>query len=83
MKTSLFRTSLCTISLTLLLAGKTHAQYIVNGNEIDTSFNTTMNHIFGTLDPSKIPFGMLRDYAMEFVNLENFNGTALVAIAMG
>jgi len=37
-----------------------------------------MNHIFGTLNTANVPFGLLRDYAMEFTNLENFNGTTLV-----
>ncbi len=57
---------------------------IVNVNQatnpanIDTTFNTAMNHIFGTLNTANVPFGLLRDYAMEFTNLENFNGTTLV-----
>src|SRR6185437_2220512 len=66
------------IFLTFLLAGKTRAQYIVNGNEIDTSFNTTVNHVFGNLDKTRVPFGLLRDYAMAFTSLDNYNGAALV-----
>ena len=78
MKTSLFRILLSGISLSLLLAGKIQAQYIVNGNEIDTSFNTTMNHVFGNLDKTRVPYGLLSDYAMAFTSLDNYNGSALV-----
>jgi hypothetical protein len=76
MKTLLFKTLLFSVSLSLLFGGRINAQYVVNGKEIDTTFNTSMNRIFGTLDASKIPFGLLRDYAMELTNLENFSGTA-------
>jgi hypothetical protein len=80
MKKNFLKVLLCSITICLFLNSKTNAQYIVNGKEVDTSFNTSMNHIFGNLDKSKIPFGLLRDYAMEFTNLENFNGLALTAI---
>jgi hypothetical protein len=78
MKTAIFKTLLCGIFLNALLAGTSNAQYMVNGKEVDTTFNTAMNHIFGTLDATKIPYGLLRDYGMEFTNLEKINGTALV-----
>jgi hypothetical protein len=78
MKSTIFKVLLCGIAMNLLLASKTTAQYMVNGKEVDTTFNSAMNHIFGTLDATRIPYGLLRDYAMEFRNLENFNGTALV-----
>jgi hypothetical protein len=61
----------------LLFSNKTKGQYMVNGKEVDTAFNTSMNHIFGNLDNTRIPFGLLRDYAMEFTNLENYNGVAI------
>jgi hypothetical protein len=77
MKTPFLRMLLCSISVFLLFSTKTSAQYIVGGKEVDTSFNTSMNHIFGNLDKTKIPFGLLLDYAMEFTNLENFNGLTL------
>jgi len=65
--------------ISLLIVGGAKAQEGGGGNaETDTTFNTAMNHIFSTLDPSKITYGLLRDYAMEFTNLENFNGTTLV-----
>src|SRR5258708_4986298 len=78
MITHLRKTWFCIVLIFLAFNGKTYAQYVVNGKEIDTTFNTSMNHIFGSLDKTKIPFGILRDYAMEFTNMEAFNGTALV-----
>ncbi len=47
--------------------------------EIDTTFATQMNAVFANVDKSKVPYGILRDYGMEFVNLENYNGTATLA----
>lgn len=47
--------------------------------ETDSSFRSSMNYIFENVDKSKVPYGILRDYAMEFTNLENFNGTAALA----
>lgn len=47
--------------------------------ETDTTFFTQMNYIFANLDKSKVPNGILRDFAMEFTNLENYNGTAALA----
>jgi hypothetical protein len=78
MKTLFLKMLLCSISVLLLFSNKTNAQYMVAGKEVDTSFNTSMNHVFGNLDKSKVPFGLLRDYAMEFTNLKNFNDTAWV-----
>ncbi len=37
-----------------------------------------MNLIFGNLNVANVPFGLLRDYAIEFTNPENYDGTALV-----
>jgi hypothetical protein len=78
MKTPVFRTLLCSVCFCALLTSRANGQEGGGTAETDTTFNIAMNHVFGTLDPSKIPFGLLRDYAMEFTNLENFNGTALV-----
>jgi hypothetical protein len=39
--------------------------------EIDTTFFTQMNYIFAHVDKSKVPYGILRDFGMEFTNLEN------------
>jgi hypothetical protein len=47
--------------------------------EINTSFSTQMNTVFANLDKTKVPYGYLRDYAMEFTNLENYNGKATLA----
>jgi hypothetical protein len=47
--------------------------------ETDVSFQSAMNTIFLNVEKNRVPFGILRDYAMEFTNLENFNGTAVLA----
>ncbi len=47
-----------------------HAQQDVN-----TSFATQMNDMFGSLDKTKVPNGILLDYGMEFANVPAFNGT--------
>ncbi|MEP7239094.1 MAG: hypothetical protein ABI685_14540, partial [Ferruginibacter sp.] len=47
--------------------------------ETDTTFSYQMNTIFGNLDKTKVPFGILRDYGMEFTNIENYSGTAALA----
>jgi hypothetical protein len=52
---------------------------LVAQTETDTTFRTQMNYAFANLDKSKVPNGILRDYAMEFINLEYFNGTAPLA----
>ena len=43
--------------------------------EINYDFTNQMNTLFGQLDKSKIPHGILLDYGMEFTNLEEFDGT--------
>jgi len=43
--------------------------------EVDTSFNSQMNFIFGNLDKSRVPFGLLKDYAFEFTDLKAYDGT--------
>lgn len=43
----------------------------------DSSFNNQMNAIFDSLNTSKVPFGILKDYAMEFTNLAAYNGLNL------
>jgi hypothetical protein len=47
--------------------------------ETDSSFSTQMNNVFANVDKSKVPYGILRDYAMEFTNLSQFNGAAALA----
>jgi len=38
-----------------------------------------MNYIFAHVDKSKVPYGILRDFGMEFTNLENYSGSAALA----
>ena len=47
--------------------------------ETDTTFSNQMNYIFANVDKTKTPYGILRDYGMEFTNIENYNGTAVLA----
>lgn len=47
--------------------------------ETDTSFSAQMNYIFANAHKSKVPYGILKDYAMEFTSLAQFNGTAVLA----
>jgi hypothetical protein len=64
MKTQFVRMLFCSICISLTLAGRANAQEGGGGTgEVDTTVNTAMNHVFGTLDQTKIPFGLLRDYA--------------------
>ena len=78
MKKSFNKILLCSILTLMFYSSKSTAQYMVNGKEVDTTFNTNMNHVFGNLDVSRIPLGLLKDYAMEFTNLNNYDGTVLV-----
>ena len=43
--------------------------------EINTTFATQMNSVFGPLDKTKVPHGVLLDYGMEFTNVPAYNGT--------
>jgi len=43
--------------------------------EINTSFAEQMNTVFSDLDKTKIPHGILLDYAMEFTDVTAYNGT--------
>lgn len=45
--------------------------------EVSDAFSQRMNYVFSPLEKNRVPYGLLRDYAMEFVNLENYSGTAL------
>ena len=47
--------------------------------ETDTTFYTQVNYIFAHVDKSKVPYGILRDFGMEFTNLENYSGTSALA----
>lgn len=65
------------IVLFLLLSNKVSAQYMIGNKQVDTSFNSRVNFLFARLEKPRIPYGLLRDYAFEFTNLENYNGTYL------
>lgn len=40
-----------------------------------TSFGSQMSTAFTHLEKNRVPFGILQDYAMEFTNLQAYNGT--------
>ena len=42
--------------------------------DINTTFATQMNTVFGSLDKTKVPHGILLDYGMEFTNVPAYNG---------
>ncbi len=63
---------LCLAFLFLCLFKTVNAQI-----EINTSFSDRINYIFQQLEKNRVPDGVLLDYAMEFTNLSNFDGTAL------
>jgi hypothetical protein len=42
-----------------------------------TSFYGKMNYVFYYVDKSQITSGILKEYGMDFLNLENYSGTAL------
>ncbi len=46
----------------------------INGNRADTSFRYQMNRVFGNLDMSRVPFGLLKDYALELTDISSYNG---------
>ena len=58
--------------LLTLIFNFSHAQ-----TDINSSFSNRMNYIFQQLEKNRVPNGLLLDYAMEFTNLSNFNGSAL------
>ena len=43
--------------------------------EVNTSFANQINAVFSNLDKSKIPNGLLQDFAMEYSSLEAYSGT--------
>lgn len=49
------------------------SNFLLAQDEIDTTFNNRMNYVFGILEKNRVPNGMLRDYAMEFTNMNAFN----------
>lgn len=56
--------------LCLLLFG-----FLSHAQTVNTDYATQINAVFANLDKSKIPNKLLVDYAMEFEELSNFNGS--------
>lgn len=46
--------------------------------EVINVFAQQVGQVFSSLETSRVPFGLLRDVAMEQTNLDNYNGTVLV-----
>ena len=57
------------VILLILLSNFVNAQTAIN-----TSFSDRMNYIFQQIEKSRIPNGLLLDYAMEFADLKSYNG---------
>ena len=51
------------------------AQVIPPTAEIDNSFYNRMNYVFSPLEKNRVPYGLLRDFAMEFADLERYSGS--------
>lgn len=64
-----FLICVCTLSIT--------ANAQVTLQQDTTSFNSEMSAAFANLQTNRVPFGILQDYAMEFTNLQAYNGTIL------
>ncbi len=45
--------------------------------EIDNTFSQQITQIFAQLETSRVPYGLLRDIALEQTNLDNYKGTIL------
>ena len=50
------------------------AQTTIEDNSVVRS---ALDNMFETLDKSRVPTGLLQDYAVDLVGLENYNGTIL------
>lgn len=60
------------IALTILFS--ITCTFVLAQADVNTEFGNRVNYIFGQLDKSKVPNGLLLDYAMEFTDLANYNG---------
>ncbi len=49
----------------------------IRGQETDTTYAARMNYIFQHLDKAKVPFGLLKDVALEMAELNYYKGTVL------
>jgi len=45
--------------------------------DIDNNHRNYVNSVFGTLEPNRVPTGLLLDYAFEFTEPRIYNGTVL------
>src|SRR5579875_2197823 len=50
------------------------AQNIPVDAVIDSSFYQRVNYIFSPLEKNRVPYGLLRDFAIELTDLEHYNG---------
>jgi hypothetical protein len=64
--------NLLAVGLALLCLISTHAQ-----SYDTTTYYGKMNFIYNNLDRSLITTGLLKDYGIDFLNLENYNGKVL------
>ena len=63
------------IILLLIITSVAHAYgQAVEENE---KVRTFLDNMFGTLDKSKVPHGLLRDFAFELVDMDRFDGSSL------
>jgi hypothetical protein len=69
--------ALLVVVLCLFFFGTAGAQQLPPGSEVSDAFYQRMNHVFSPLEKNRVPHGLLRDFAMEFVDLEDYNGVSL------
>lgn len=48
--------------------------FLGQGQNVNETFENEISQAFGDLDKSKVPHGLLLDFAMEFTDVEAFNG---------
>jgi hypothetical protein len=65
MTKKLFFVLLCIVCLSSKLAAQA---------DINTDYTNKVQQVFAPLDKSRVPYGLLQDYAMEFANLALYNG---------
>jgi hypothetical protein len=53
----------------------TFVQNIPPTAEIDNTFYNRMNYVFNPLEKNRVPYGLLKDFAMEFTDLERYSGS--------
>ena len=63
-----------TIACIFLISQQSYAQGTIEDNSVVRS---ALDNMFETLDKSRVPTGLLQDYAVDLVGLENYNGTIL------